>query len=312
MMRRYMPSVLFHTVLFLNLAMTFAQAQQPAEHLGSYMSEIRAGKYVVVPKELLMPKNLATVVLALELYEKDTIAVVRAGAYAVWKQLGMTTREPDDRQRAVSRLVQACKDNDGGNSGKAMEYLTGFSRKDFTPAAQDSVRSLFRQKTAHFDNLLKLIGYLELSNLIEEIRTYAGLGNSKNIRWAALLCLARMNDAAGAADMMQRLRKLNVSNDAVYDLFPDLVYTRYPEAIAYMVEAMNNDEKNCLTADAEREVAIPCGYRIMEQLAPIIDKYPVELDESGDIKSKDYAATLQKVREWFAKNKNYKILRDRY
>jgi hypothetical protein len=79
-----------------------------------------------------------------------------------------------------------------------------------------------------------------------------------------------------------------------------------------MVEVMQRDDKNCMTADAEREEPMPCGYRIMEQLAPVIVGYPVQLDESGDIKAKDYTAALQKVRDWFTKYTDYTILRDRF
>jgi hypothetical protein len=91
------------------------------------------------------------------------------------------------------------------------------------------------------------------------------------------------------------------------------VFTRHTDAIAYMVEALNSDEQNCLTADAEREVPIPCGYRIMEQLASIIEKYPLTLDPGGDLKTKEYPLALKTVREWFDKHgRNYVINRDRY
>jgi hypothetical protein len=171
---------------------------------------------------------------------------------------------------------------------------------------------LLARKSSHFEELLRLIGFLELTDLKESIRPYTQIGNSQATRWAAIVSLARMNDVAATEEMMRRARKLAVSDDIIYKIFPDLAYSRCPEAIAYMVEALQSDEKNCLSADAENEQAIPCGYRIMEQLAPVIDGYPLQLDGSGDLKTTDYIAALKTVREWFAKHPNYKILRDRY
>jgi hypothetical protein len=112
--------------------------------------------------------------------------------------------------------------------------------------------------------------------------------------------------------MMRRARKLPVNDDVIYSIFPDLVYTRNKEAVSYMIEVLQRDDATCMSADAERQAPIPCGYRVMEQLAPIIKGYPLALDASGDIKTNDYVAALKTVREWFTKHPNYEILKDKY
>jgi hypothetical protein len=300
----------FRLLLLLSLVSGYASAQGIDQTLTLYFADVRAGNAPALPKQISLANNAKSVLVALLPYETDTMTMIRSRAYAMLQLAAGNSREQSLRQEGVRRLVQACKD--AGNGGQALEYLAVFRKEDFTPASKDSVRSLFKYKNLRMAGLFKLAGYLGLADMKETIRVYTQNGSPQAVRWAALISLVRMNDAAAAADMMKRVRKQVVNDDLVYQLFPDLVYTRHPEAIAYMVEAMNSNDNNCLTADAEREVPIPCGYRIMEQLAPVIDKYPVELDESGDIESKDYAATLQKVREWFAKNKNYKILRDKY
>ena len=47
---------------------------------------------------------------------------------------------------------------------------------------------------------------------------------------------------------------------------------------------------------------MPCGYRIMEYLAPVIKDFPLKTDASGDVITKDYEHALMQVREWL-KNK---------
>jgi hypothetical protein len=98
----------------------------------------------------------------------------------------------------------------------------------------------------------------------------------------------------------------------VYEVFPDLVYTRKREAIDYLIEALNSNSKNCESANAENAERIPCAYRVMEMLAPIIENYPLKRNESGDIETNDYPTALQKVKDWFKENKNYKILKDNF
>lgn len=286
--------------------------QSPGELLKVYFDGIRAGKTTTIPKEVLQPENARIVLGELTSYQHDTVSVVRSKVYMICHWVGNGTKQSTLRQTAVTRLVLGCKDEDTGNAGLALDYLTTFRKDDFTASARDGIRNLVRNKTAHFDKVLKLAGFLELTDLKETIRPYTKSGNAQAIRWAALVTLSRMNDTEAIGEVMRRVRKLPVNDDIVYKIFPDLVYTRHAEAIRYMVEVMQRDDKSCMTADAEREEPIPCGYRIMEQLAPVIKDYPLELDESGDVKAKDYTAALQKVRDWFIKHKDYTIVRDRF
>lgn len=288
------------------------QAQQTEELLKLYFTEVRSEKYPPIPKQLSIADNSKDVLEGLTLYLADSVVAVRSKAYTIASLAGNSARQSSVRELAVKKLTDGLSDKDGGNAGLALDYLKIFRKEDFTAYSKDAIRVLVSQKPAHFDELLRLAGFLDLTGLKESIRPYTQLGNPQSTRWAAIVSLARMNDASAIEEMMRRVRKLPVNDDIIYKIFPDLAYTRHPEAIAYMVEAMQSDEKNCLTADAEKEESIPCGYRIMEQLAPVVDGYPLQLDESGDIKTKDYVAALKTVREWFVKHPDYKILRDKY
>lgn len=301
------------TAFVFSLAPTVSFAQdQTTDLLRSYFSAVRSADSPVIPAVVLQPDRAKAVLVALPAYQADTVAAVRAAAYTLLQRVGAGAKQLAVRQASVVQLVQGGRDADGGNAGLALDYLTTFHQGDFTREARDTVFRIFAAEPPHFDLVLKLVGFLEMTELKRVIQSRAQAGNLQSIRWAALLALARMNDADAIKDVMQRVRKLPVNDDVIYKIFPDLVYTRHPDAIGYMVEALNSDETNCLSADAEREQPMPCGYRIMEQLAPIIAGYPLELDKSGDIKTKDYVTALKTVREWFVKHPDYKILRDRY
>lgn len=283
-----------------------------AQDLSFYFFEVRAGKTSSIPKSFSLPENSKSILSSISPYLNDTLPSVRAKAYTITNTAGHAAKVPALRQDAVSKLIEGSKDKNSGNAGEAIDYLTTFAKADFSNTAKDSVKSLFRHRIAHLDQLLHLMGYLELTDMKEEIRPLTQAGNPQGIRWAAIVSLARMTDADASNEMVRRAKKLPVNDDIIYKIFPDLAYSRDPEAIAYMVDVMKRDSKDCISADAESQQSIPCGYRIMEQLASIIEGYPLQLDESGDVKTNDYAGALKTVREWFDKHPSYTIRRDNF
>jgi hypothetical protein len=287
-------------------------SQDPEKLLSIYFTEVRTGKFPAIPKPLSLPENAKSTLSLMTPYLQDTMVDVRSKAYTIIHVVGDNSRQPHVREAVVTQLVAACKDNDSGNTGLALDYLTEFKQDEFTPAARDSVRSLFKRKISHFDQLLRIIGFLGLTDLTDVIKPYTQPGIPQSLRWSAIVSLTRMGNFEAANDMMKRVKKLPVNDEIVYKIFPDLAYSRNPEAINYMIEAMKSDDKNCLSANADNEQPIPCGYRVMEQLAPVIENYPLTLDNSGDIKTKDYPTALNTVREWFAKHTNFKIRQDNF
>lgn len=179
--------------------------------------------------------------------------------------------------------------------------LTHFKKSDFTQQDKDTLKSIFYKRPPHLDEFIKLIGYVGIPELQSDLFSLTQPANPKDIRWASLLALARMGDQTATSSIMTRVKKLPVNDDVVYEIFPDLIYTRQREAVDYVVQALQSDDNNCTSADNDHPEAIPCGYRIMELLPSAIKNYPLKLEASGDIKTKDYKKALSMVRDWFRK-----------
>jgi hypothetical protein len=287
---------------------TFVGIAQPINQImSSYFNQVRLNNFPAIPKPLTIGDNADETLAALAPYFKDTSNIVRAKAYAIAQLAGTASRTPSVRLTYAMHLVNACKDVDAGNVGIALDYLTTFSKKDFTPAALDTVRSLVRRKTPHMTTLVRLAGFLNVTGLESDLAQMTKPGNPQQLRWAALVALSRMGNTNATLNVMSRVQRLPVNDDVVYKVFPDLVYTRQRQALDYLVQVMQSDEKNCFSADVENEIAIPCGYRIMEQLALAVKNYPVMIDAGGDIQTKDYNNALQTVRTWFNSHKHYEI-----
>jgi hypothetical protein len=295
--------------LFMLTAVSFGQDIRKVTF--DFVSDVRAGKHPPIPTQILLPDN-APYVLDIVTSEclTDSIPAVRSRAYEIARLVATQSTSTVIRIKAVTAMTQSCGDKHPAIVEETLRYLKGFSIQDFNQSAKDTIHLCLKRNASA--QLLKLAGFLQLKDQLEQIRQYMQPGNPRQVRWSAILALSRMNDQVALQDLLRRIKKLPVNDDVVYNIFPDLIYTRQPEAIEYLVSELNNDAKNCLAADVEKETPILCGYRIMEQLSPVIEGYPLTLDESGDLETNDYATALTTVRHWFNTHKQYKILTDKF
>ena len=296
-------------IIVLSLACD-AGAQNLKDEAKIFFDAVRLGGHPTIP--LRFSQNEGHAFEILQPYLGDSVEQVALKAYQIVFHVSSRSVVPAVRAEGITTLAAACSNVVPSIRSTAVELLRHFRKNEFPSAAKDSLRKYIRSETNPLDDLMKMAGFLHLSDLIPKIRPWSQPGNPAMRRWAALLTLARMGDSFAITDIMQRVKKLPVNDDLIYRIFPDLVYTRRSEAIAYMVEVLSNDQYECVSADLERERPIPCGYRVMEQLAPIIAHFPVQVDEAGDLETGHYPEALAQSRQWFMLNKTYTILNDRY
>jgi hypothetical protein len=282
--------------------------------LTKYFDDARAGKNPNTPAEVFKIDNIKTAVELLPNYLNDSSTLVRNYAIRLTRIIGTQSQWRPTRLQATRWLVQATRDRDGGNVATALESLTTFTKQDFLKGHRDSIASLLKPNTVHQSDAIKLMGFLEMNEVTDQLLSISSnVSENKSNRWAALLALARMGNSTAISSINSRVRKLVVNDDVVMEVFPDLIYTRQPELFNYVIEVLQSDERLCESADNDNPIAIPCGYRVMEQLAVAIKDYPLVLDASGDIKTSDYKKALTTVREWFkVKGNNYEVERGKY
>lgn len=287
-------------------------AQSIVQEVDSYFSDVRLLKSTTVPSQFLIPENSKLIVKSINRFFRDSSAVVRMRSYELAKAVAITSNDAALRTQVVFNLTTiGLSDVDGGSSLFAINCLNEFRKPDFSAATKDSLIVIF-SKRKHIPQLARLLGFLQLKQTANDLRSLSRPGNSQTDRWAALIALSRMGDQNAIQEILRRVRKVGVNDQVVYDVFPDLIYTRQPEVFEYLIEILSSEEKNCKPADAETEGEIVCGYRVMELLAPVVKGFPLKVDDSGDVITKDYKAALETTRNWFKKNKTYKILTDTY
>jgi hypothetical protein len=262
------------------------------------------------------PKKESQYLKPLSVYLEDTIPAIRVEAYYLLSKLGEHTHQKNLRKDVVRLLLQGYHDADAGIKGQAENALTRFRVPDFDRTAIDTLKSILDGLPPLPGRLFRLAGYLGMNDQAPKIKSYIEEQQpplpSKD-RWAGYLALARMGDQHALDIILNRVRTFGTNDDVVYEIFPDLVYTRSYRAIHYLEEVMFSNEENCSSPYADAQSKTNCAYRIIELLAPVIKDYPVALDASGDLATTDYPQALEKIRNWFKqKNGTYEIIRDTF
>jgi hypothetical protein len=255
--------------------------------------------------KILSDYSLEKLISELDVFYSDTLPAVRQKAYYLTYKKGQSPSV--NRTMAVERLVKGLDDVAGGTVGQLLGYLQEFLPSDFNAAAQAVILEKLRnRKMPHYGDLARLAGYLGIG---EEVlyRHYLTPRLSVKEKWNLALALARMGRAEELEYCMKKIKSLPVNNQLVNYALPDLIYTRQKRAIAYCVELLYSDEKLCYSSNPDLSEAFPCGYRIMELLAPVIVDFPVQTDITGQLETDDYPKALQTVRRWLANNTGYKM-----
>lgn len=290
------------------------QASAQKREVDAYFSALRNNQPVT--SLVFEKKKEEQYITPLAAYTQDTVSSLRVEAYQRLCQLGRETKQKNARKRIVSLLVQGWQDQDRGIHRLVDNGLTRFNPQDFDRAALDSVRSRVQKLPANPGTLFKLVGYLQLHDLATKLKAYVEAQDPaprNQDRWAGYIALARLGDQQAVDMILNRVRTFGVNDDAVYELFPDLVYTRSYRAIHYLEEVLFSDERNCGAPSAESRQKMTCAYRVMELLAPVIKDYPASVSAGGGVASKNYQQTLQTVRTWFKQQDGkYEILRDAF
>jgi hypothetical protein len=151
-----------------------------------------------------------------------------------------------------------------------------------------------------------LAGFLGESGLVEGL---AAQSPSSKLKQAINLARVRTGNAAKRANLLKNIANYPVDDEFVYTVVPMLVYTRQREVIDFLWEEVITENLACGPADAETEGRIDCAARIVEYLAPIIEDFPVDHDEEGNLLTSDYAKAIAEIRRWYAvHSEDYRII----
>ncbi|MFT3738779.1 MAG: hypothetical protein QM786_08465 [Breznakibacter sp.] len=305
--------VLGTAILALLLPLTLsAQENRVNGTLEEIRMALSAGKPVRANEEVLFkPGNEMFVFTRIGPWMQDSVETVRSEAVSICARLGLKTGEAAFRQEAVRMLVRSCRSGDVSLQGTALNYLTYFLRQDFTRDACDTIRVMLQAPSLHREKLVRLAGFLDLKDQMPFLESLLDQPSTK-LQWNAHLALARMGSESSATAVLLLVKDYPVDDHIMYHVLPDLVYTRQKAIFGYLLEILDSDERNCTSPNPYYSGNIPCGYRVMEELAKVVVGFPLKTNKSGEMATDDYEKALQTSRKWFGEHKDYGLDRDTY
>jgi hypothetical protein len=258
-------------------------------------------------------KSLNILFDAANRYVTDTVYLVRLESYKLFYSISLKSVDPGLQKKSLQQFTQALSDKNSTISGYCARQLSVFNREMFTDQSKNNIARGIQNQIPRIAELIKMAGYLNMTESVDRIREKAAYAKKTEIRWAAYLALARMGDQDYANRVVNAVRRQGINDNVTYELVPDLIYTRQNPCIDYAIEILFDEKKNCRSSNPDNPVKMQCGYRVMEYLAPVIADFPFQVRTSGDLETDNYENALITVREWFLKKgSDYTILDNSY
>ena len=257
-------------------------------------------------------KNETKLLIRLSHWSTDSIPQVRQKAFYFIRRIGEATNETETKRIAIDLLLTGLRDMDSGIIGSAIAALTRYDRSLFTQANKDTLSNYIQVTTPHLPALMMLAGYIDIPNSKQKLQQISRANTAFKNRWAAHLALARMSDNASIHFILEKLKNAEYNDALVYDVVPDLIYTRNPEIFRTLEAVIRHDDPTCESANPDSNKKILCGYRVMEAIAPVIKNFPISSDGDGNVNVDSYEEALQQTRTWLKDNPDYVITNNFY
>lgn len=310
-----MKQKLLITLILLGISMLSISQTNVQNELEAYMEQIRTEEYANMPnREMYNEENATELLNLLGAYYTDSVPKVRLKAYYLTYKATKNISGAE-KQDAVLVLVNGLKDKDSGNVGSIASWLTVFKSEDFNEESKAALANILKSQVFYRDEITKLVAFVGLQSEVEFIKSGLSNGTFKtgSEKWAAHLALARLGVEEEIDFCLEMVQSQGVNDDVIYELVPDLIYTRQKKAFDYVIELLQSKAKNCMSGNPEDPRKIMCGYRIMEYLAPVIKDFPLETDSTGDLMVDDYQSALNELRTWFTeKQDSYEIIKNTF
>lgn len=295
----------FIIIIFNSIINVFAQS---TNDLKTIINELVSGNSVYNKITAYIYDNTASqIIIESQAYEYHDDPRVRRLVYknickAVKKETGIKTR-----QKGVFILVdKGLFDSDAGNIYRVINYLDELPEAYFDGKTKNRLATLILKHPPHFSKLIRLIGKVNVVQLLAYLEV--NLQNDKELTaseiWNVNLVLARWGDEVKAEYCVESVKRLGLSDEIVFRLVPDLIYTQQRVVFNYLFDVILKDELNCSSTDPDNEIEINCAYRLLEYISPHISDFPLRLTPSGELDVEDYEEALFKVRAWIESNRH--------
>ena len=183
-------------------------------------------------------------------------------------------------------------------AASAIMSLQAFERDAFSTETRDNILLVISYNDLARVEAIEILGFVGKGDdidFLKGITSFTKIG--KKEKYKIQLALVRLGDAESVELYVNEIKSRTISDQMVYSIMPDMLYTRNKQVFDYLLSDMLNDIPRCYSANNDSEEKILCAYRILEEITPYILRFPIEVNDSGAIEG-DYELALEKVRAW--------------
>lgn len=247
-------------------------------------------------------------------YVNDSSVNIRLSAIFMVYKVGMYNENNITKEKAVNILIEKLKDKDAGVIGRVIDYISSFSLECFTSEMKYNIYLIVQNKIPHYDKLIKLAGYLQITDLVYYFKKMATEDKySRKEKWAMTLAMARMGDEEAIKNIKSKIENLPINDDVIEEIYDDFLYVRQKEVFDVILDIIMSDKKNCLSSNPDNEIPVLCAFKLIKMIAPYIKDFPLKKDEAGEYIIRDYESTLKEIRTWIDDNiDTYELIKNIY
>ena len=121
--------------------------------------------------------------------------------------------------------------------------------------------------------------------------------------------MSRLGDETATNFILDKIKASPIDDSFVDSLVPGLAYTRNKKIFAELERILQSDGYACKSSHPDSKSTVLCAYRVLENMAGTIEKFPIKVDESGDLIVDNYQSALETARRWLKQNPDYKLNR---
>jgi hypothetical protein len=247
---------------------------------------------------------------ALSAYVSDSLNKNRPGAIQLIKNAEKKVKDPIFRKEQLAVLFVALEKMPLKETKECINLMCKYEKAAFTNDQIDLIRDYLALPKIERKQAVLLLGFVGRADDADYLNAMATLYPlSKEENYYKQLAQVRLKNAKATEEYLIKFKSMSIDDNFVTNLLKDAVYTRNMDLIQSLLLSCLSGELNCYSANNDATAMIPCAYRILEALAPIIQGFPVKIDRTGEIVG-DPQAELEKAKTWIQAHQNDFILID--
>ncbi|MBY0424329.1 MAG: hypothetical protein K2Q22_01730, partial [Cytophagales bacterium] len=217
--------------------------------ISQIVKDSRDGKAITYSLDALYnPKNTPLSLEFLNKYSSDSSASVRFQIYSLTASLGQKSGDVAIKKQAIISLLKGTQDMDPTISEMSWNQLLAFPPSNFQGNPMDVLTKYSKNSTPQPELWAKTMGYLFLKSKQTEIKSLIESNLSAKQKWQIHLALARMGESSSTEYILTKISKIQINDDWIISLMPDLVYTQSRPIFNLLFKAILDTSSNCQSA----------------------------------------------------------------